>query len=158
MLERAVALDPGFALAHAWMACGLYQRTFFDPDPTLVTRCFEAVQRAYVLGGAESEVHRMLAAFHLLWRDFEKAEFHIDRAFALNPNDDRIVCQIGELAMYSGRPAGGGGGGGRGRRLNPLQQLPRYWLRLAQTLYHQSRFDESLAMLGREMIPVPHQP
>jgi tetratricopeptide (TPR) repeat protein len=78
----------------------------------------------------------------LLWRDFDKAEFHIERALALNPNDDKIVCQIGELATYSGRPEEGESWVRRAIRLNPLHQLPRYWLRLAQALYHQRRFAE----------------
>jgi hypothetical protein len=41
-------------------------------------------------------------------------------------------------------------------RLNPYY-LPRYWLRLAQALYHQGRFEEALAALQREPIPVPHE-
>jgi len=157
MFERAVALDPAFSLGHAWLACALYQKTFLDPDPTLVQRCLDAVQRAYRLDDADAEIHRMLSAFHLLWRDFDKAEFHIERAFALNPNDDKIVCQIGELETYSGRPEAGERWVRHAIRLNPLHQLPRYWLRLAQALYHQRRFAESLPMLGREAIRVPHQ-
>ena len=157
MFERAVTLDPAFALGHAWLACALYQQTFLDPQPSLVQRCLDAIQRAYRLDDAEGEIHRMLSAFHLLWRDFDKAEFHIERAFALNPNDDKIICQIGELATYSGRPEQGERWVRRAIRLNPLHQLPRYWLRLAQSLYHQRRFAECLAMLGREAIRVPHQ-
>ena len=157
MFERTVALDPAFALGYAWLACALYQQTFLDPEPTLVQRCFDAIQRAYRLDDADGEIHRVLSAFHLLWRDFDKAEFHIERALALNPNDDKIVCQIGELATYSGRPEEGERWVRRAIRLNPLQQLPRYWLRLAQALYHQHRFAECLAMLGCEVIRVPHQ-
>src|SRR4029453_4750922 len=72
-------------------------------------------------------------------------------------NDDKIVCQIGELATYSGRPEEGERWVRRAIRLNPLHQPPRYWFRLAQALYHQHGFAECLAMLGREAIRVPHQ-
>ncbi|MGH7399501.1 MAG: BTAD domain-containing putative transcriptional regulator, partial [Candidatus Rokuibacteriota bacterium] len=157
MLERAIALDPVFALAHAWLACALFQRTFFDSDPTLVSRCRDAIQHAYALDNGQSEVHRMLSAFHLQWKEFDKADFHAERALALNPNDDRIVCQIGELATYSGQPGEGERWVGRALRLNPHHQSPRSWLRLAQALYHQGRFDEALAAVRRETIPVPHQ-
>jgi tetratricopeptide repeat protein len=34
--------------------------------------------------------------------------------------------------------------------------MPRYWLRLARALYYQGRFDEALAALHRETVPVPH--
>jgi TolA-binding protein len=40
-------------------------------------------------------------------------------------------------------------------RLNPYY-LPRYWLRLAQALYHQGRFEEALHALQRERMQVPH--
>ena len=157
MLERAIALDPVFALAHAWLACALFQRTFFEPDHTLVTRCWDAIQRAYALDDGESEVHRMLSAFHLQWKELDKADFHAERALALNPNNDRMVCQMGELATYSGRPGEGERWLDRALRLNPQHPVPRYWLRLAQALYHQGRFDEALTAVRREPLPVPHQ-
>jgi TolB-like protein/tetratricopeptide (TPR) repeat protein len=157
MLERAIALDPVFALAHAWLACAFFSRTFFESDPTLVTRCWDAIQRAYALDDGESEVHRMLSAFHLQWKELDKADFHAERALALNPNNDRMVCQMGELATYSGRPGEGERWLDRALRLNPQHPVPRYWLRLAQALYHQGRFDEALTAVRREPLPVPHQ-
>jgi adenylate cyclase len=156
MFERAVALDSTYALGYAWLACAIFQRTFFDPDPALPGRCWEEVQKAYALDDGESEVHRILGAFHLMWQEFEKAEFHLQRALALNPNDDRIVCQRGELATYLGRAVEGEQWVRRAMRLNPYY-LPRYWLRLAQALYHQGRFEEALDALQREPIPVPHE-
>jgi adenylate cyclase len=156
MFERAVALDPAYALGYAWLACAIFQRTFLDPDPTLFGRCFEQVQKAYMLDDAESEVHRILGAFHLVWQEFDKAGFHLERALTLNPNDDRIVCQMGELVTFLGRPEEGEQWVRRAMRLNPYY-LPRYWLRLARALYHQGRFEEALDALQREPIPVPHQ-
>ena len=155
LFERALALDPAYALGYAWLACAIFQRTFFDPDPALPGRCLEQVQKAYALDDGESEVHRALGAFHLMWQEFEKAECHLQRALALNPNDDRIVCQRGELATYLGRAAEGEQWVRRAMRLNPYY-LPRYWLRLAQALYHQGRFEEALDALQREPIQVPH--
>jgi len=155
MFERAVALDPTYALAYAWLACAIFQRSFFVRDPTALDRCLQQIQKAYVLDAGESEIHRILGAIHLVWRQFEKAEFHFARAHALNPNDDRIVCHMGELATYSGRADEGERWVRRAMRLNPYY-LPRYWLRLAQALYHQGRLEEALDAVEREPIPVPH--
>ena len=99
----------------------------------------------------------MLSAFHLQWKELDKADFHAERALALNPNNDRMVCQMGELATYSGRPGEGEHWLDRALRLNPQHPVPRYWLRLAQALYHQGRFDEALTAVRREPLPVPHQ-
>ena len=90
-----------------------------------------------------------------MWQQFDKAEFHFARAHELNPNDDRIMCHMGELASYSGRPKEGENWVRRAMRLNPYY-MPRYWLRLAQALYHQGRFEEAVDALEREPIPVPH--
>jgi adenylate cyclase len=155
MFERAMALDPTYALAYAWLACAIFQRSFFVRDPMALERCLEQIQKAYVLDAGESEIHRILGAIHLVWQQFEKAEFHFARAHALNPNDDRIVCHVGELATYSGRAEEGERWVRRAMRLNPYY-LPRYWLRLAQALYHQGRFEEALDAVAREPIPVPH--
>jgi adenylate cyclase len=155
MFERAIALEPTYALAYAWLACALFQRTRFERDSSLLTRCVEAIQKAYALDEGESEVHRILGACHLNWKDFDKAEYHHERALALNPNDDRIVCQCGELRTYFGRPEDGERLVRHAMRLNPYT-MPRYWLRLARALYHQRRFEEALDALHRENVPVTH--
>jgi class 3 adenylate cyclase len=50
----------------------------------------------------DSDVHRVLAAVNLsIHRDHDKALHHQERALALNPNDDLIVVQQGEV--YSRR-------------------------------------------------------
>jgi len=56
MFERAVAIDPAYVLARAWLACALVQRNHFAPDSTLFTRSFDEIQKAYALDDGESEV------------------------------------------------------------------------------------------------------
>jgi hypothetical protein len=52
---------------------------------------------------------------------------HLERALTLNPNDVRIVCQMGELATFLGRPEEGEHWVRRAMRLNPYS-MPRSWL------------------------------
>ena len=48
----------------------------------------------------DSDVHRVLAAVNLsIHRDHDKALHHQERALALNPNDDLIVVQQGEVLI-----------------------------------------------------------
>jgi tetratricopeptide (TPR) repeat protein len=48
----------------------------------------------------DSDVHRVLAAVNLsIHRDHDKALRHQERALALNPNDDLIVVQQGEVLI-----------------------------------------------------------
>ena len=56
----------------------------------------------------DAESHRILTELNLnLHRDFDKVRFHQDRAYALNPNDPRIVSQRGETLVWLGQAAEG---------------------------------------------------
>ncbi len=68
MLERAIALDPGYAHAHAWKACVLGQSFVYgwcaNAEATMRTVIGE-VTLALSLDENDSDVHRVLAAVNL---------------------------------------------------------------------------------------------
>ena len=68
------------------------------------SRIMAELQTAHALDDNDSDVHRILAAVHLTRDDHDKASYHQERALALNPNDDLIVVQQGELLTWLGRP------------------------------------------------------
>jgi TolB-like protein/Tfp pilus assembly protein PilF len=119
-LARAIELDPTFASAHAWMACAVAQSNAFDQGSGAFERAYRHVLRAHELDAEDSECHRILASYYLMNARFEEAERHQRRALSLNPNDDRIVCQMGELLTYLGRPAEGLPWIEKAMRLNPF--------------------------------------
>ena len=56
------------------------------------------VTKALSLDENDSDVHRVLAAVNLtVHHDYNKALYHQERALALNPNDDLIAVQQGEI-------------------------------------------------------------
>jgi TolB-like protein len=135
-LERALELDPELALAHAWMACVLAQGfSFRGPDATSVGACYRHLQRAVTLQEDDSECHRVLASYYLVYKRHDDAIRHQARALALNPNDDRIVCQEGELLTYLGRAREGIPWIERAMRLNPYH-ADGYFNDLGRALYH----------------------
>ena len=110
LLEQAIALEPGYAHAHAWLAC-VYGQAFtigFRPpaEPDL-GRCIRAAETAHAFDSEDSEAHRILAEVRLQHGRPDEAWHHHDRALALNPNDARIVSQRGEFLTWLGRPAEG---------------------------------------------------
>jgi TolB-like protein len=94
LFNRAIERDPDFAVAHAWLACGLGQAMVFELDDhaELVDRCQTAAERGLELDENESECHRILAQVFLTRRNLKKSLWHQERALFLNPNDDRSVC------------------------------------------------------------------
>ena len=106
LLDRALALDPNYAAAHAWKACLLGQaigRGFLPAPPkTLVQEATKAVEKALSLDENEVEGHRILGEIFLESRRWEEAAQHNERALSLNPNDPRLAAQKGELLTWTG--------------------------------------------------------
>lgn len=148
MFERAKEIDPHYALAYAWLGCTLGQTFYFTPDPELVPRAIALLRRAYELDDAESECFRVFASYEMMRGKLDDAMAAQERALELNPNDDRIVCQMGELLTWQGSPGKGERWIRSAMRLNPYH--PRdFWFPLARALYHQQRHHEAVDALRR---------
>lgn len=148
MFERAIERDPDYALAHAWLACGLGQAMVFKLDeiPKLVDRSQAAAQRGLELDENESECHRLLAQIFLTRRNLKRSLWHQERALFLNPNDDRSVCSMGEILSFVGKHEEAEEWVRKSMKLNPYHPQ-RYWTHLARALFHLGRFEEALAAL-----------
>lgn len=148
MFEQAIEQDPGYAVAHAWLACAYGQAMSlgFENRDRLLEQAEEEVERARDLDENESECHRILAQIYLLRQDLRRARAHQERALFLNPNDDRSVCAMGTILTLSGEPAEGEELIRRSMRLNPYHP-ENYWFHLGRALFHQGRAGEALAAL-----------
>jgi adenylate cyclase len=137
MLERAIALDPKYAHAHAWRACVLGQRFvhgWFDDAEGLLVAITSELETALSLDENDADVHRILAAVHLTFNRFDKAVFHQDRALDLSPNYDLVVVQHGEVLTWLGRPEEGIEWIRKAMRLNPYHP-ERFWSHLGRAQY-----------------------
>jgi len=145
MFERAIERDPSYALAHAWLACGLGQAKVFkldDPDK-LNDLSQVAAETGLGLDENDSECHRILAQINLDHANIKRALWHQERSLFLNPNDDRSVCAMGEILAFAGRAEEAEQWVRNSMRLNPYHP-PRYWTHLARALFHQQRYEETL--------------
>jgi TolB-like protein/Tfp pilus assembly protein PilF len=148
MLRRAIERDPNYAVAHAWLACGLGQAIAFRPGErdNLEDQAQAAAERGLELDENDSECHRILAQVFLTKCDFKRSLWHQERALFLNPNDDRSVCAMGEILGFMGRQREAEEWVRRAMRLNPYHP-ERYRTHLARALFHQERFEDALEAL-----------
>jgi adenylate cyclase len=110
MARKAIELDPDYSQAHAWHACSLGQAwgAGYVEEKIALKRISEAEKELEANARDDAESHRILTELNLnLHRDFDKVRFHQDRAYALNPNDPRIVSQRGETLVWLGQAAEG---------------------------------------------------
>ena len=150
LLERAIELDPGYAHAHAWKACVLGQSWVYNwcesrPDTEVVIKA--ALDVALALDENDSDVHRILAAINVIQDSHDQAVYHQRRALSLNPNDDLIVVQQGELLTWLGQPEEGIEWIKKAMRLNPYHP-ERFWNHLARACFTARRYDAAIEALG----------
>ncbi|MBT3533934.1 MAG: adenylate/guanylate cyclase domain-containing protein, partial [Rhodospirillaceae bacterium] len=137
MLGKAIALDPQYAHAHAWKACTLAQSYAMgiaeDVDATLAM-IWKELEIALTLDENDSDVHRILAAWNLVNGDMDRVNLHQDRALSLNPNDDLIVVQKGEILTWMGQAEEGVDWILKAMRLNPYHP-ERFWSHLGRAYF-----------------------
>jgi DNA-binding winged helix-turn-helix (wHTH) protein/TolB-like protein len=106
MFERAVSLDPSFALAYAELSL-VQSRRFglgIDSSPGQMARAEEAAARALALRPDLPEVHLALGAVdHLVKRNFESALQQYRFAAGYLPNDSEIPTLIADVQRRQGK-------------------------------------------------------
>src|SRR5262249_14370984 len=151
LLDRAVALDPNYAHAHAWKGCVLGQKWVYnwceDRDATM-QQVAEELETALALDDNDYDVHRILPAVNLNREDHDRATYHQERALALNPNYDLVVVQQGEILTWLGRPEEGIDWIKKAMRLNPYHP-ERFWNHLGRAYYCAEKYADAAAAFAR---------
>jgi len=152
LLARAIALDPDYAHAHAWRACVLgqtYSNGWCEDAAVVLAEVLEQLRIARALDDTDSDVHRVMSAATLVvHRDLERSMHHQERALALNPNDDLIVVQQGEMLTWFGRGEEGAEWIRKAMRLNPYHP-ERFWNHLGRALFVARRYAEAADAFAR---------
>jgi adenylate cyclase len=149
-LGRAVELEPEYAHAWAWRACTLGQAYTYgwiaegDSASAMWARAGEYLGRAQSLDDEDSDVHRLYAAVGIATNDFDLAKRHQERALQLNPNDDLIVVQQGELHTWTGSPREGVEWIKKAMKLNPYHP-ERYWGHLGRAYFVSREYGEAIS-------------
>lgn len=155
LIQRAIELDPRYGHAVAWHACILGQQWGYgwckDREATQseIARLLEV---ALGLDPNDSDVHRILAAVAVIQDDLDKAMFHQQRALALNPNDDLIVVQQGEVLTWLGQADEGIEWIQKAMRLNPFHP-ERFWFHLARAQFVAKKYTEAIESLRHLSTP-----
>ncbi|MEY6432998.1 BTAD domain-containing putative transcriptional regulator [Thioalkalicoccus limnaeus] len=122
LFRRALELDPGFARAHSGLSltyfndwsCSAWQRWRDDER-----MAFEHARDGAALDATDHVTQFVLGRILLYRREFARAEQHLDRAEALNPNDADTLAQLAIADAYMGHPERGAERIDLAMRLNP---------------------------------------
>lgn len=154
MLTKAVELDPEFARAQAWLACASTVLWYANPTPEQIDECRARVQKALLIDENESEAHRIMGAMSLHRdRKYDRAEYHMNKAVSLNPNDANTAAKVAELFSFTGRPQEAVASVKRAMSLNP-QHPDWYWQEMGLALYVGGQYTEAINAFNRIANPV----
>ena len=148
-LEKAIALAPDFAAAHAAFAEYLGPRGM-----ELGARAKAAALRALELDETLPSAHRALANVLLAYEwDWTGAEGHYRRALALDPNDGQTHQLWARIPLTTGRFAEA-----IAARKSAVELSPLSWdaqVQLASAYYMARQYDEATAQLRRILAANP---
>jgi serine/threonine protein kinase len=152
LLEKAVALDPGFVPAHAYLAFayGTKSSTFRPTEPQWEEKAFVAVRRTLELDANSPEANYAKAI--LLWRPSyafpsREALQALRKAVAARPDFDEAWHQHGFILMHVGHVGAAMRDIERAVTLNPGNTTARF--RFAPIYNYQQQFESALTTLDR---------
>jgi adenylate cyclase len=149
--ERAIEIDPRFALAHAWLAVALTINNVVLLDSGQMARADGASKRALELDAKEATSHWARALYCFWTGDHERSRFHFQRAMTLNPADIQIKADYANWQRASGRPADALATIDAAISLGPF--VPDWFAAVrGQTLFDLERYEEAVEAL--ESVPV----
>ncbi len=151
MAEKAIELDPDFGQASAWHSCILGQAwgAGYIEEEEVFKMMAPAAEALEAHEEDDAECHRILAELEILiHRNFEKARFHQDRAYALNPNDPRIVSQRGEILVKFGEAEEAIGWIEKAMRLDP-SEADRRTIHLGMAHFATRNYQEAIDAFKR---------
>jgi adenylate cyclase len=150
-LERAIAIDPRFALAHAWLAIALTINNVVLLDSNQMARADSASKRALELDASDATSHWARALYCFWTGDHDRSRLHFERAMTLNPADIQIRGDYANWQRAGGRPTEALATIDAAIGLGPF--VPDWFAAVrGQTLFDLERYGEAVEAL--ESVPV----
>jgi TolB-like protein/class 3 adenylate cyclase/Tfp pilus assembly protein PilF len=152
LFERAIDLDPHYALAYAMLG-GTYDEearsgwTEFTDDA--IAKAEQLARKAIDLDPALPQGHRLLASSYMRRQQYDLALQELDRALQINPSDSESLAMRGAMLVWAGRSAEGAKDLESALSLDPTQELLTF--NLGSAYYLMSRYEDAARILERSL-------
>jgi TolB-like protein/Tfp pilus assembly protein PilF len=131
MFEQAIALDPDYAEAHAFLAWTHWMgwTNWFEPEDLHRLLSLEIAERAVALDPDDGFAHLVLGWVLEYERKYDESAAQIDIALQIDPNNADLHAMRTDLLVMDGRPLRAIESIARAMRLNPHSPAWYYWLK-----------------------------
>ena len=151
-LDEAIRADPTYARPYGLLCLAGVYDWFWDMSEDNLADMIKVGETALALDDQDAKAHLALAVANLFSLRHDRAVHHIERALALNPNDDLIVVEHGRILLNIGRPEEGLLRVREAMRFNPFH--PNwYWNIEGICLHICGRYEEAISAYDRVDVP-----
>ena len=156
MFERAIALDPQFAVAYAFLGRTYLMELVFqwEENPQTAEQVFSLGQKAVALDDSQPTAHETLAYAYLGKKQHAQAIAEAERALSLDPNFADAYTTLADILSFAGRPAEAIRLVETAMRLNPCYPASYLWS-LGHAYRLAGRYEEAIAALKRVLTRNP---
>jgi adenylate cyclase len=159
LAEKALALDPGYAMAYCHLAAALGNEAtmgVYKNVPEILARSMELAQKAVALDDSLAQAHVTLGFQYTLRRNSDLAIAEGERAVALEPNSAEIVASLAAMLEWADRPEETIPLLKKAMRLSPIPQ-PMWLLNMASAHIRMGQYEESIPICKTVLQKQPDQ-
>jgi TolB-like protein len=148
LFQRAIALDPDYAEAHAYLAMNHWMGwvNWFEPADPHRRLALEHARRGVALDPNDPFAHMTLGFVLEYEQEYEESAAHIETALRLDPNHADTYGARADLLVMEGRPLEAIASVAQALRLNPHPPAWYYWCR-GEAEYAARKYEQAIATL-----------
>jgi TolB-like protein len=149
--EKAIAIDPNYAEAHAFLAWTHWMGwvNWFEPEDPHRRLALEIAERAVALDPHDPIAHSILGWVLEYEHKYEESAAQIEMALQVDPNNADIHAMRTDLLVMDGQPREAIGSIARAMRLNPRPPAWYYWLK-GEAEYAARHYEDAVITLRHE--------
>jgi predicted Zn-dependent protease len=141
LLNRAIEMDPRYALAFGRLAQVYLVRYFDDLRDETLQKALSAAKKGLSLNDEDPYCQSAAGSVQIWFGRFELAEMHFDRAIALNPNSADFIMMRAAVLARVGRTTEALAALDMGALRDP-HLPPWYWETRSVALFVERRYDD----------------
>ncbi len=160
MFEKAIALDPQYAEAYAWLGATYFWEWIsqWSPDLQTLERAFALAQQAVTLDDSLPQAHVVLSQVYLNKKQYGQAIAEAEQAITLAPNSAPGYVALGTILNFTGQSEKAIGLIEQAMRLDPhspvLYQVVLGWAYLLTRQYNEAiATQKKVLSRNRNMLP-----
>jgi adenylate cyclase len=156
MFEKAIDLDPHFALAYVGLGWTYFQSWThqWDQDPGSLDTAIELARKAIAMDPSFPSAYRLLSECHSWKREYGQALAEIETAIALDPNDAENYAELSMTLVWVDRLEEAIVQMEKAMRLNPYYPVI-YLFGLGFAQFMMGKNEEAIATLRKVLIRAP---